>query len=491
MNAWPTLREWMQFSGTLALELVVVFAVAKLVALRVRSAQGRRALWQITLLAMLLISVGELNGVRGWLRLPEKKISPPAPATQKVIVTLQDVEPGLNLLRHFEMAAVPPQPAPRPSRWQERAVWPALLWTACAALMLLRMIIGQGLAWRLRLASHRSSGQPCPLNINCAEGTADKAVRSSIRAWRNSDPALLQRLGHLAQSLGLRRNVVLLTSRRTIAPFTFGVWRPVMVLPQNFTTAFTLEQQDAALAHELAHVANFDSAWRTLSQFACAVLWWHPLVWLTKRELDHASELVADEASLLVANGPDRLAECLLACAKQLRRPALAGWLGMDGGGFRSALGKRVTRLLQLNPHARLSRPVPWYLRLLAPVVCAALVWLGMAAVMKPGAPRGGAWRASILGSAFAAAQAVKPSASAATTTNSTTVSNLISPRGNESTPMHTRFFHLDSNTLQRVLQSIPRELTNASSETPSDRGGRGSGTNGIDFITEDRKSVV
>ena len=106
MNAWPTLREWMQFGGTLALEVVVVFAVAKLVMLRVRSAQGRRALWQITLLAMLLISVGELNGARGWLRLPEKKISPPAPATQKVIVTLQDVEPGLNLLRHFEMAAV-------------------------------------------------------------------------------------------------------------------------------------------------------------------------------------------------------------------------------------------------------------------------------------------------------------------------------------------------------------------------------------------------
>ena len=485
MNAWPTLREWMQFSGTLALELVVVFAVAKLVALRVRSAQGRRALWQITLLAMLLISVGELNGVRGWLRLPEKKISPPAPATQKVIVTLQDVEPGLNLLRHFEMAAVPPQPAPRPSRWQERAVWPALLWTACAALMLLRMIIGQGLAWRLRLASHRSSGQPCPLNINCAEGTADKAVRSSIRAWRNSDPALLQRLGHLAQSLGLRRNVLLLTSERTVVPFTFGVWRPVMVLPQNFTTAFTLEQQDAALAHELAHVANFDSAWRTLSQFACVVLWWHPLVWLTKRELDHASELVADEASLLVANGPDRLAECLLACAKQLRRPALAGWLGMDGGGFRSALGKRVTHLLQLNPHARLSRPVPWYLRLLAPVVCVALLWLGMAAVMKPGAPRGGAWRTSILGSAFAAAQAVKPSASAATTTNSTTVSNLILPRGNEPTPLHTRFFHMDTNDFHRVFNSAPPDRNSGSTRTLSNHGTLANGTNSPTFLTE------
>ena len=122
MNAWPTLREWMQFGGMLALELVIVFAVAKLVALRVRSAQGRRALWQITLLAMLLVSVGELNGVRGWLRLPEKKTPSPDAATQKVVVTLKDVEPTWNCFATLKPARlVPPQPAPRPSRWQQRA----------------------------------------------------------------------------------------------------------------------------------------------------------------------------------------------------------------------------------------------------------------------------------------------------------------------------------------------------------------------------------
>ena len=38
MNAWPTWREWWQFGGALALELVVVFAVAKLLAMRLRSA---------------------------------------------------------------------------------------------------------------------------------------------------------------------------------------------------------------------------------------------------------------------------------------------------------------------------------------------------------------------------------------------------------------------------------------------------------------------
>ena len=464
MNAWPTLREWFQFGGTLALELTVVFAVAKLVALRVRPAQGRRALWQIVVLAMLLVTVGELSGVRGWMRLPEKKTSS-NPQT-KVVVTFKDVEPSLEEFLdagavEAPLVLVTSKPALRPSRWQQHAVWPALLWAMVAGLILFRMLIAQVMAIALRLTAHRSRSQPGLLDVIAAEKTADMAVRSSNRVRR------------IAQLLGIRRQVVLLTSARTVAPFTFGVGRPVIVLPRSFATTFTPEQQDAALAHELAHVAGFDSAWRGLSQSACAVLWWFPLVWLARRELDHASELVADEASLLVANGPDCLAECLLACAKELRRPALVGWLGMDGGGFRSALGQRVTRLLQLHPHARLSRPVPWYLRLVAPIAFASLLWLGMSVVLKSGEPRGGAWRSSILGSAVAAVveNKVKAAAEPAERVRSEVLQmkpeeEWLAPvvktqsRTNEAPPantnaMHTRIFHIDPNTFQQGLDTI------------------------------------
>ena len=429
MSAWPTLREWFQFGGTLALELAVIFAVAKLVSLRLRSASWRRALWQMSLLAMLLVVTGESNGVRGWLRRPEKKSSPLV--EKKVVVTLQDVEPDLELFRARMMTearpltATTPKPAPRPSRWQQHAAWPVMIWTAMAGFIFFRMLIAQILAGLMRWSASRS--KVGPLALRAVIGTR-LAARVFPPSPLTDDIGLPHRVRRIAQTLGIRRPVVLLINGRAAAPFTFGAWRPVIVLPANFSETFTPEQQDAALAHELAHVAGFDSAWRCFSQLTCAVLWWHPLVWLAKRELDHASELVADESSLLLADGPDRLAECLVACAKELRRPALTTWLGMDGGGFRSALGKRVTRLLQLSPQTRLSRPVPWYLRIIAPMVCVALLWLGMAAVLKSDEPRDSAWRSSILGSAFAAtAQSaeVKRIVPAATTTNSATASNL------------------------------------------------------------------
>ena len=469
MNAWPNLREWFQFGGTLALELAVVFAVAKLVALRLRSAQGRRALWQIAVLAMLLVTAGELNGVRGWMRWSEKK-TPPAAQT-KLVVTFMDVEPSFDLFHDAAETEAPasmvsPQHAPRPSRWQHHAVWPALIWAAGLALVLIRMVFAQVMTISLRLAGPRLT-----------------------------DAAVMECSQRLAQALGIRRNVLLLTSGRTVAPFTFGVGRPVIVLPRSFASAFTPEQQDAALAHELAHVAGFDSAWRCFSHFACAVLWWFPLVWLVRRELDHASELVADEASLLVANGPDRLAECLLACAKELRRPALAGWLGMDGGGFRSALGQRVARLLELPPHTRLSRPVPWYLRLLAPVVGVALLWIGMSVVLKSGEPCG-AWRTSILGSAFATT-AERPTSIAEervrdaearpkvlqaepewTQPVSTNNARPAQEQSTSATAMQTRIFHIDPNSFQQGMNSILAQFTTNLPSFDVPRGGQITNTN-------------
>ncbi len=126
------------------------------------------------------------------------------------------------------------------------------------------------------------------------------------------------------------------------------------------------------------------------------------MAWLAKRELNHASELVADESSLLLADGPKELAECLLGCAKQLRRRTAVAWLGMDGGGFRSKLGQRVARLLDLNPGAIASRRVPWPVRLIGMVLCAVVLWMG-AAFATRSSDAAKPWRASLIGSAFAA----------------------------------------------------------------------------------------
>ncbi len=162
-------------------------------------------------------------------------------------------------------------------------------------------------------------------------------------------PELEERAGRLARQLGLRRPVAILESPKVATPVAFGVFRPVLVVPAGFGAEFSQSQQEAMLAHELAHLARRDPLWLLWCDALCAVLWWHPAVWFLRHRLRVASEWAADEGSLLVPGGPELLAGCLVGLARRTVRAQVLGWLSVEGGGFRSALGRRVERLLGLR----------------------------------------------------------------------------------------------------------------------------------------------
>jgi beta-lactamase regulating signal transducer with metallopeptidase domain len=165
-----------------------------------------------------------------------------------------------------------------------------------------------------------------------------------------AEPALVTRVQALAWSLGIRRRVRVLESRRLTSPIAFGLIQPAVGLPPNFTRRFDAARQDAMLAHELAHLAALDPFWCLLADAAAVLLWWHPGVWWLRRQLHLASEMAADEASLLVADGPRILAECLVELGARLTRSLPLGQLRVSG--FRSHLGRRVQHLVHLEGRA-------------------------------------------------------------------------------------------------------------------------------------------
>ena len=169
------------------------------------------------------------------------------------------------------------------------------------------------------------------------------------RSTRLSDGPLCERAAGLARRLGIRRPISVLEAVGLSAPVAFGSLRPAVALPVTFAEEFDRQQQDAVLAHELAHLAARDPAWQVAAGLLCAALWWHPLVWWSRHRLRAASEAAADEASLLVPGGPDVLAGCLVAMGWRLTRPRQLGWVSFEGPGFRSSLGRRVERLLSLR----------------------------------------------------------------------------------------------------------------------------------------------
>lgn len=362
MNPAPDSAFWLHLLAWLAGETAAALALTALAAWMLRSPAWRRTLWQAAFVALGLIVGAELTGAGR--HVVQRLIAQPQPTRHFIVrgnlpVT---VAPGqtadvaadpADALPPREATAIPAPPPP-PARW-----WPGGLWLAGSGLLLTRFVAARVL---LLVAGGRR------------RAVGDETLRQQVEAVR--------------RRLGARRRVRLAECRGLRSPIAFGVLRPAIGLPARFRDAFPPAQRAAMLAHEMAHLAARDPLWHGLAEVVTAALWWQPLVWWARRQLHAASESAADEASLVVEDGPCALAECLVNLGKRLDRRRALVWLGVEGGGYRSGLGRRVERLLQLEGAAW--RPVgsadKWIL-LVTPCVVAALT----VAVAAWAAPQGDA----------------------------------------------------------------------------------------------------
>jgi len=356
VNPAPTLTVWLHLLAVLAIEVALVVGVAGLMSPLTKSVAWRRTTWQVCILSLLALATLELTGAgraaANWLgrRIHPAYggVAPAFPAISSGRLTdefRREVAEQVALNKQRE--AVEPAGTnslgtrPRttlslssgPSKRDPTALGPADEYSVPDSVGVLRL----GLIWLI--------GSLLVLGRGCLARFLFALFRRRRRII--ADAALQKRVAVLAQCLGIRRRIHLIEAEGLISPVVFGVLRPTLGLPGGFTGRFTVSQQDAMLAHELAHLAAQDPFWYLLADLAVAILWWHPLAWRARALLRDASETAADEASLLVTNGPGALAECLMALGAQLSQQRSLGWMGVHG--FRSGLGRRVERLIHLN----------------------------------------------------------------------------------------------------------------------------------------------
>jgi len=121
-------------------------------------------------------------------------------------------------------------------------------------------------------------------------------------AWQSVDPEILAACERWRRCLGVRRAVRVVTSQSGLTPLTVGVIRPLIYLPLGATQ--DRRCVEAAIAHEMAHVARFDALWLGLQNLLQTVYFFNPVVWMAGAQLNHAREQLCD-ATVVAA---DRLA---------------------------------------------------------------------------------------------------------------------------------------------------------------------------------------
>lgn len=115
------------------------------------------------------------------------------------------------------------------------------------------------------------------------------------------------------------RRARLMISSQVRVPMTWGIWRPVVLLPADSESWREAELQ-AALQHELAHVRHRDPLRRWLGTLVCALWWPMPPVWLASRAWKLEQERACDDAVIRSGADPEAYAIQLLGTARQWQR---------------------------------------------------------------------------------------------------------------------------------------------------------------------------
>ncbi len=177
-----------------------------------------------------------------------------------------------------------------------------------------------------------------------------RRLRAAARPW----PDGRKRIERLMMDTHSRRRIDVLVHDDLSGPVTCGVWPPVLLFPAE-AQHWKDDDFEGAAIHELEHVRRYDWATDCFARVVCAVYWFHPLVWVTWRQLRLESERAADDAVVRAREGT-AYADLLVTLAERLDAGQHHCGIAMAG---RRDLPLRIQALLDASlPRARAGRRI-------------------------------------------------------------------------------------------------------------------------------------
>ena len=211
--------------------------------LRNRSADLRRLVFSTTIVAMFVAAAATPMLPR-WTAVTPLwfHFQRPAPAAVAESSLSSPMVDDATELTAPVSRPIPPQTSSR--RIDLNAWLIPLIWFAGAATLLTRFAINLRGLYRLRKGSDAVTDAGLLANV--------ARFGRRVRLWRND-------------AIG--------------APVTWGIVRPIILVPAGFEELPT-ESRHAVIRHELAHIQAHDFLMRGLAEIARALIWFQPLVWI-------------------------------------------------------------------------------------------------------------------------------------------------------------------------------------------------------------------
>jgi bla regulator protein blaR1 len=187
--------------------------------------------------------------------------------------------------------------------------------------------------------------------------------------WRR-----LQAVVCAGSPLKLEIPIQAISSSTLLEPGVFGIFRPVLLLPEGIFDRLTPAQLEAVIAHELCHVRHRDNSMAAIHMFVETAFWFHPLVWWIGKRMVEERERACDEEVLRLGSEPRVYAEGLLNVCKLYVESPLLCVAGVTGANL-----KRRIEAIMTNQHLHaLNRAKKFLLATAAVATLAAPIAIGL-----------------------------------------------------------------------------------------------------------------
>lgn len=220
-------------------------------------------------------------------------------------------------------------------------------WNACLSYLCLlpsqypRLVLVLGWAWGL--------------------GSAIWLVTQTLRTWffqsqinRTAvpSPGLQALVNDLSDQFGIRRPPRICLVQAQISPLLCGFGSNTRILfPERLLDRLSEAEVESLILHELGHFHRRD-AWVRLIEFVVSVIyWWHPAVWLARREIERAEEASCDLwVKRRLGSTARHYASALVETVDFLSGVAPASSPTMTGVGSAPFLKERLRLILEKSP---------------------------------------------------------------------------------------------------------------------------------------------
>jgi len=120
--------------------------------------------------------------------------------------------------------------------------------------------------------------------LNRSSLVLEKEITAFVEYWR--------------QSFRITRPVAVFSSDEYMSPFTVGLFRPKIFIPEQILDDRNRETINSIIAHEIVHIKRFDHMWIRVQNVLQIIYFFNPVVWYANSQLYLARERLCDSEVL-------------------------------------------------------------------------------------------------------------------------------------------------------------------------------------------------